>query len=298
MVPGSDLDSVYGYFALRHFTDDISAMGHGATFDEVTKEMMEDFEIPLPPLPEQRRIAAILRAADVERRRRRYTQTLSDGLLGDVFVRMFGDPATNPMGWKAAPLQTVVASFEAGYNFAPLPEGGHASEWRVLKISAVTWADFDPAESKPISVDSTFDESLIVRQGDLLMSRANTTELVGAVCLVRENPPKVILPDKIWRLKFRSDAEVLPDYMLHALRHPSIRRIIGDLSSGSSGSMKNISMEKAMTIELPYPQIHLQRQFSDIVTCHEHVRRQQEESARQGDHLFETLLHRAFAGEL
>ncbi|MCC6607879.1 MAG: restriction endonuclease subunit S [Anaerolineae bacterium] len=256
------------------------------------------FEMPLPPLAEQQRIVGILARADRLRQLRRYALQLSDGYLQSVFLQMFGDPVTNPMGWEIRPLGDLIVGFEGGVNFPPVSDGEVASDWRVLKISSVTWGDFNPLESKPIKPNVKFDDSLIVRKGDLIISRANTTELVGAVSMVRQTPPKVLLPDKLWRIKTKEDSNVLPDFVLFVLRQDSLRQIIGVLATGSSGSMKNISKAKAATLPIPLASMKLQEQFTCIVNRYEQLRAQQHEAARQADHLFATLLHRAFRGKL
>jgi type I restriction enzyme S subunit len=114
--------------------------------------------------------------------------------------------------------------------------------------------------------------------------------------MVRHIPPKVLLPDKLWRICFRDNSKLLPDYTLIALRQPSIRKIIGDLATGSSGSMKNISMDKASTIPITLPPLPLQQKFTQIVHQYERLRAQQREAVRQAEHLFQALLQRAFAG--
>ncbi len=296
--PKSNLDQKYLLYFLRFYEPQLAQLGQGSTFEAVGKKELEDIEIPLPPLAEQQRIAGILARADRLRQLRRYALQLSDGYLQAVFLQLFGDPVTNPMGWEIRPLGDLIISFEGGVNFPPLSEGDKASDWRVLKISSVTWGDFNPLESKPIRPNVKFDQSLIVRKGDLLISRANTTELVGAVSMVRQTPPKVLLPDKLWRIKIKEDSKVLPDFVLFVLRQDSLRKIIGDLATGSSGSMKNISKAKAATLPIPLASLKLQEQFVCIVERFERLRAQQHEAARQADHLFATLLHRAFRGEL
>jgi len=297
LIPNQRLDNVYGYYALRHATSAIVALGRGATFAEINKEMFEGVRIPVPPLDEQKRIAALLDKADHLRRSRRYAQELSDSFLQSAFLEMFGDPMTNPCGWATVELGDLVQAFEGGVNFNPVPENSPSSPWRVLKISSVTSGEFKPGESKAIAPDTTFNELLIVRKGDLLMSRANTTELVGAVCMVRHIPPRVLLPDKLWRMKLRRTAEVNANYLLHILQLPHIRRIIGELATGTSGSMKNISKDKAGTIPIMLPPHGQQEAFAEVVHRVERLRAQQHEAERQAEHLFQTLLHRAFAVE-
>jgi type I restriction enzyme S subunit len=252
----------------------------------------------VPPLAEQKRIAAIARKADRLRRTRRYALQLSDTYLQSVFLEIFGDARTNPNNFPTEPLGDSLEKFESGVNFNPVSQGELASQWRVLKVSAVTSGVFEPYESKPIKPDVTFNDTLVVKKGDLLMSRANTRELVGAVCMVREQPPKVLLPDKLWRVKLSKHSKLEPNYVLYALRQPKLRKIIADMASGTSGSMKNISKEQAATLPILIPSLALQEKFAQIVQKFERLRTQQREGDRQAEHLFQTLLHRAFRGEL
>lgn len=261
-------------------------------------DKLAEIKVPLPPLPEQRRLAALLDKANRLRRLRRYALELSDTYLQSVFLEMFGDLSVNTNNWGVEELGDLIDGFDAGVNFPPVAEGELASDWRVLKVSAVTWGEFNPDESKPISPDIEFDGTIIVRNGDLLMSRANTTELVGAVCLVRATPPKVLLPDKLWRVRFFENSRVLPEYLLFVLRHRKLRRIIGNLATGSSGSMKNISQDKATTLSILIAPVKLQEKFTHIVQKFERLRAQQREAARQAEQLFQTLLQRAFAGQV
>jgi len=80
---------------------------HGATVGGISQRFGEKVYVPLPPLPEQKRIAAILAKADRLRRLRRYARELSDTYLQSVFLEMFGDPVTNPMGWEVLPLTSL-----------------------------------------------------------------------------------------------------------------------------------------------------------------------------------------------
>ena len=210
----SNLEPRWLLYFLRFYEPELAGIGKGSTFEAISRSDLEDVCVPLPPLPEQQRIAAILARADRLRRLRRYALELSEGYLQAVFVEMFGDPVRNTKGYKVKQFGELIHGFEAGVNYPPVSDQEEASEWRVLKVSAVTWGDFDPEESKPIRPDIEYTDSIVVRQGDLLMSRANTTELVAAVCIVRQIPPMVLLPDKLWRIRFLKDSKLLPEYIL------------------------------------------------------------------------------------
>lgn len=288
------VDEWYLLYYLRSQEEALTSQQRGATIQGITRDVVETLKIPLPPLTEQKRIASLLARADRLRHLRRTAHDLGESLLQSVFLEMFGDVAHSK--WDKSELGELIEGFEAGVNYLPGGEGEKVSEWRVLKISAVTWGDFDPTESKAIREYDEFDEKHIVRQGDLLISRANTTELVGAVSLVKIIPSKVLLPDKLWRVKFREDSTILPEYTLHLLRQPELRKIIGDLATGSSGSMKNISMEKAYTLPIPVPPLSLQEEFAGVVARVESLRGRMGESTRQVEGLFESLLAKSFGG--
>ncbi len=297
--PSDRVNGQYLLYFFRYYEPQISQASKGSTFDAITKDDLKRIPLPLPSLPEQQRIAGILSRADRLRQLRRYALAMSDGYLQSVFLEMFGDPATNPMGWEVKILQELIDRFEAGINLPLVSEGSPASHWRVLKVSAVTWGDFNPLESKAIKADVMPNDSWVVKEGDLLMSRANTTELVGAVSIVRRQPPRVLLPDKLWRLCLPEEGFlVLADYLLHVLRQRELRRNIGVLATGSSGSMKNISMNKAATLPIPVPPLEIQERFVQVTSDFERLRAQQREALRQAEHLFQTLLHGAFRGEV
>jgi len=129
------------------------------------------------------------------------------------------------------------------------------------------------------------------------MSRANTTELVGAVSLVRNTPPKVLLSDKLWRIKFPEHSRLLPEYTLLALRQPSVRKIIGDLATGSSGSMQNISMEKAATIPIPLPPLEEQKRIASIAQKCDRLRRTRRYTQQLSDTYLQSVFLKMFGGE-
>ncbi|MEG4066280.1 restriction endonuclease subunit S [Microcoleus sp. Pol11C2] len=290
------------FFALilnsQEFQSQLEQLMKQTTRNQVPITRQRELIVPVLPISEQKRIATIAQKADRLRRTRRYALQLSDTYLRSVFLEMFGDARTNPNNFPTEPLGDSLEKFESGVNFNPVSEREPASQWRVLKVSAVTSGVFEPYESKPIKPDVTFNDTLVVKKGDLLMSRANTRELVGAICMVREQPPKVLLPDKLWRVKFSKHSKLEPNYVLYALRQPKLRKIIADMASGTSGSMKNISKEQAATLPILIPPFALQEKFAQIVQKFERLRTQQREADRQAEHLFQTLLHRAFRGEL
>ncbi|MCV7198651.1 restriction endonuclease subunit S [Mycobacterium angelicum] len=245
--------------------------------------------IPLPPIDEQQRITAILDQADALRAKRRRALAHLYDLAQSIFIDMFGHPDSESSTGPTVRLGEV-AGLQGGRNLVANDEAA-ASEFRVLKISAVTSGQFRGTESKPLPVGYQPPAQHIVRQGDLLISRANTTQLVGAVAYVQDVPKNLVLPDKIWRFVWH-DPESVPLYYRALFGTPSIRRRISQLSSGTGGSMKNISKTKLQQLELPAVDIAKQREFARRVAA----------IPRPGltelNELFASLQSRAFTGQL
>ncbi|WP_008308256.1 restriction endonuclease subunit S [Leptolyngbya sp. PCC 6406] len=157
--------------------------------------------IPLPPIAEQRRIAAILDKADAIRRKRKQAIQYTEELLRAAFLDMFGDPVTNPKRWEIWSMKDVIKNISTGWSAGGEEEPLKEDEWGVLKISSVTTGEFIPTEFKNVGKPPFKKPTIVPKKGDLLFTRANTRELVAATCLVEEDCKNIFLPDKIWSIK-------------------------------------------------------------------------------------------------
>jgi type I restriction enzyme S subunit len=275
----------------------LTIAGSGATREAITKASIERFAIPLPPIDEQKRIAAILDQADELRRKRQTALRKLDEMAHAIFVGKFGDLRTNSRGWAVAPVSHYVASFQGGKSLESDTDNVSARN-RVLKVSAVTEGVFKPEECKPLPDAYVPPKEHFVRSGDLLFSRANTTELVGAVAYVAKAPDGVVLPDKLWRFVWKEPQIVMPLFVWSLFRMPAIREEIGRRASGTSGSMKNISQAKLLSMPTILPPLERQREFSESLRMVHRLQVKQKASAAALDALFSSLQHRAFHGEL
>lgn len=260
----------------------------------VPADFLKNYVIPVPPLIEQQRIVALLDEADKLRKLRAQSDRRTADLIPALFHEMFGDPVENPRGWRRQLVSSFVSELQGGRNVNPAGADEAAGRFRVLKISAVTWGTFQPDESKP--VPSTYEPpaSHFVRPGDLLFSRANTTQLVGATSYVFNTPPNLLLPDKLWRFLWKEPRTIEPLFVWWMLQAQSIRRELGARATGTGGSMKNISKPKLMSLDVPVPPLPLQNEFAQRVTEIHAMHAAQAESRQRLDDLYQSMLHRAF----
>jgi type I restriction enzyme S subunit len=289
IVPNERLDSVYGFFALKFFTPQIVARGRGATFSEVNKEIIENFRIPLPPLPEQQRIAAILSRADRLRRLRRTARELSDTYLQSVFLEMFGDPVTNPMGWeraKASDLGKVQTGNTPSRN-APENYGSHI-EW--IKSDNITLDEMFVTRSLEMLSKEGLQKGRFVEAGSILVTCiAGSPTSIGNVALADR---KVAFNQQINAVTPYEDVDSLFLYGLFRVAKPLVQR------STTLGMKRIITKSKFEKLFLIKPPLPLQQQFAHIVRKFDRLRAQQREAERQAEHLFQALLQRAFRGEV
>lgn len=206
-----------------------------------------------------------------------------------------------PSGWVWTKLGAVLADIEAGRS--PKNQGRPAcdTEVGVLKVSAVSWGKFLPEENKALLPGDVAEPELTVRVGDLLISQANTTELVGAVVYVEQAYPNLMLADKTLRL-VPLLRDVSAKYLLYALRTPQARDFFAKSATGTSDSMRNISQEKLREVPIPLPPLAEQRRIVARVEALLAQASVIEQSAAAGSqHIVDierAVLARAFRGEL
>lgn len=254
-----------------------------------TKRFMA-IEVPVPSIPEQRRIVDILSRADGIVKLRHDADKKAAEFIPALFVDMFGDPATNPKGWAVRKVSDFVSRFEGGKNIQAGSENG--SPYRILRVSAVTSGVYRESESKPSPDGYCPPASHIVRAGDMLFSRANTEELVGATAIVERTGGKTLLPDKLWRFVWNEPVE--QSYMHALFQSAHVRRELGKLSSGTSASMRNISQGKLFGLPLPIAPFANQKDFAEKAAAVSSIQSQQSAATAKAQATFDALLAQTF----
>lgn len=249
--------------------------------------------VPVPPLDEQRRIVDLLSRAASLKRLAEEAQAKARELIPALFVDMFGDPAMNPKTWPKVALGDLGVRFVGGKNLKAGPENG--SVYRILKISAVTSGTFNPREAKPAPSNYLPPAEHFVRTGDILFSRANTAELVGATAKVHEPPANLLLPDKLWRVDLPEGCQCSKDFLFRTLQQRATRAELSKMATGTSDSMRNISQGRLKTLSIMCPPLPLQKEFETRVDEIASVQRLSEQAAATAEATNAALMSRLFA---
>ena len=227
------------------------------SFPSIKLSKIQGIELRLPSPEEGVRQVHALERIESQIERAKVLLARLDSLVKSRFVEMFqsGNYEMRTMGDL---VESIVSGTNIGGQQRPLEEG----EYGVLKISAVTKGVFDPREYKAVD-DASQIKMIHPRKGDLLFSRANTSEMVGATAIVDKDYEDLFLPDKLWRLDPAGGVETV--FLKALLSSPAIRAEMSKVSTGSSGSMQNISMAKFRKLPAFLPPFPLQREFADFV---------------------------------
>ncbi|MCS6119198.1 hypothetical protein G3444_09820 [Shewanella baltica] len=267
----------------------------GATIPHINKAFLVSLKIPLPPLETQKQIAAVLEKADQLRKDCQQMEKELNNLAQSVFIDMFGDPVTNPKGWACPKLSSIVREIQSGQSPKCDSRPANNGEWGVLKLSSVTGGFFKPSENKAILEGTNPDPNIEVHAGDLLFTRKNTYELVGACAYVRDSTKRLMLPDLIFRFDMPSDLKI---YFWGLLNNKNFRLQIKNLASGAAGSMPNISKSRLNDLDVLIPSMDMISKYTSTVSnIWQQLDILSELKLSYGNN-FDALMQKAFSGEL
>ncbi|MES1953779.1 restriction modification system DNA specificity subunit [Salinisphaera hydrothermalis EPR70] len=283
----------YLYHWLRANKAQLQALGNGATFKEVSKTVISRVEIPLPPLEEQRRIAAILDKADALRAKRREAIAKLDQLLQSVFLEMFGDPVTNPKGWGTRSLPEI-ADFLTGFAFTSKDYVRPGSGVRLCRGANILpdRLDWNDAVDWPAHKVADF-ERYRLQAGDVVVAMDRPWISSGfKIVLVSEDDPEALLVQRVARLRVRDAYPATFLYQL--LRSPAFTRhckptetLVPHISPRDFASFPAINPPEGLLIK-----------FDSVARSIAKMRLRYLSSDKLAEAEFRSLQQRAFSGRL
>lgn len=205
-------------------------------------------------------------------------------------------PFTLPIGWKWTRLGGIVLYSDSGLSPKAESFPRYNSNWGVLKVSAVSWDVFNPEENKQLLPEVTPPERAIINKGDLLISRANTSELIAKCVIVEDDPVNLIMSDKIVRLHIslycnQDFIRIVNNHAYYA-REYYVKR-----SSGTSKSMQNITRQGIYELPIPLPpyveQQRIVAKVGELMALCDQLEHELTQNEKTSSQLLETLLREA-----
>jgi type I restriction enzyme S subunit len=301
--PGKFFPDFFGYMLVA-IEEGIKESGEGCGGQtELARSVLADrFTVSYPTsVDEQQRIVAILNEAfdGIATAKANFeanlqnARALFESHLQSVFTQR-GE------GWVEATLEKVL--HEQPRNGWSPPAANHAeSGTPVLTLSSVTGFEFRPEKVKFTSAATAVHRHYWVRNGDLLITRSNTPELVGHVAIASGIDEPTIYPDLIMRMNANPDL-AMTEFLYFQLRTPALRSVITGRARGANPTMKKISKEAVQTLPICVPSILVQKrivsQLKAVAVATQRLESLYQRKLAALDELKQSLLHQAFSGQL
>lgn len=276
---------MYIYYLLKSIEEKWGSRSTGSTFQSINKESISHMTIPFPPLPTQRKIVEILDAADLLRRKRREADAKMKGLIPAIFVKMFGDPATNPMGWEVKRLGAVCCRGKQKI----IPKDHPEKVFRYVGLEHIESGTGELAKDNSQRGVEIKSAKGVFRKNQILYGR------------LRPNLNKVWLTDDsgicstdIWVLSITENISL--QYLFRYLLLDQTAKKLSSLVEGIN--LPRVNVHKFDDLEIPVPPLPLQLEF---VKQLDHIQMHMQKSKNEDlllHSLFASLTHKAFRGEL
>ena len=279
----------------RFFQEAIQQNTLRSTQGNISPSSIAQIPIPLPPLPEQRRIAAILDKADVVRRKRREAIQLTEEFLRSAFLEMFGDPVTNPKGWEVKRVDEI-GIVQGGLQLHAR-RSSYPTEVPYLRVANVYRDRLELAEIKTIRVTEAELKRVALDQGDLLIveGHGNRKE-IGRSAVWDGSIEPCLHQNHLIRVSVNKQVAE-PKFVSAYLNSPGGRRQLFRFGKTTSG-LNTISTSNVKATQVLLPPLPLQKQYLTLAKQLEQARNRLQKNTEQQDNLFNALVQRAFRGEL
>jgi type I restriction enzyme, S subunit len=300
------LDRLFLYWLMKRpaFWEDLGsrASGMGDRRRTLNPDAFFACEIPLPPLAEQRRIAARIEALAAKIAEARSLRQQAAGETGTLYPAQLSLTMTpHGAGWKRETVADVIQSMDAGWSpqcdDVPAGEG----EWGVLKTTSVQWCDFQPQYSKALPPTLQPIPELAVKEGDVLVTRAGPRKRVAVVAAVRRDEPRLTISDKLIRLQTNC-AKIEPRFLELSLASPFSQEHLVQRKTGLADAQVNISQAILKATPVAYPPLPEQRRmvtYLDALQAQvDTLKKLQAETVAELDALLRSILDKAFRGEV
>ena len=251
---------------------------------------LAETKIPLPSLAEQQKIAAILDAADSLRQKDQQLVERYSTLSQSLFLEMFGDPLSNPKNWKLSTLSSLVNAVIDCPHTTPrwIESGKVAIRTSNLREGGWIWDD-----KRYVSEQEYHERSAraYVKSGDIILSREGT---VGVAAIVSSDM-EICLGQRLVQIQPNlqlANNHFLLNLILYELAPERIERVMVGATS------KHLNLKDLRSMKMITPLITLQNQFDERIQLIEAQKQQAQASLTKSEALFNSLLQRAFTGEL
>jgi len=284
------------YFQSNAYRKKISSLAQGANINNLKNEHIDELEILLPSLPEQKRIAEILDKADALRQKNKQLLAAYDELLQATFLDMFGDPSSNKYGYDRRTLKEISLRFSDGPFGSNLKTEHYSNEGvQVVRLQNIGINEF--VEDDITYVNQKHYENVLKKYScypdDIVIATLGIPNI--RACVVPKHIKVSV--NKADCVLFRVNSHIVNNqYVSHLLNQYGFLSMAKSFMHGQTRT--RISSGQLAKISIPIPPMLIQNQFAQIVENIEAQKTLAKQSLQESEDLFNGLVQKAFGGKL
>ena len=281
-----DVNYLIKYLNSNYINEQILKYNNGSSQPNLSAASVKNFNIYIPNYEKQKEISRILdKAQQLIDKRKEQIEAL-DELVKSKFIEMFGDPVSNPKGFKVKNLSEIAESF-IGLTYKP----DDVSDNGTLVLRSGNIQNSKLVFSDNVRVTTNVREKLFVKENDILMcSRNGSARLVGKVAMIPKLDEEITFGAFMTIIRSKNYSYLFTYFQLEAFRQ--------QLQSAKTTTINQITKKMLDEIKIPLPPIELQNQFADFVKQVDKLKFEMEKSLKELEDNFNSLMQKAFKGEL
>lgn len=293
IIPHASLNTHFAYYWLCGI--DLSAVAHNADMPSMKTSELAKLQIPVPPLVEQERIVNLLDEAGELRKLRSQADQCTTALIPALFEEMFGESTTNRKRWQMTPLAELIS--DGPQNGLYKHSSFYGEGIPILRIDAFYDGEIEDLSAlKRLRATPEEIKRYTLHEHDFVINRVNSPEYLGKSALIPALPEPTVFESNMMRFSVLTKL-VEPGYLIRFLQTPTAKQhVLG--RAKHSINQSSINQEDVKCLPVPVPPLPLQKEFAQRVTEIRELEIRQAASRTRLDALFQSMLHRAFNGEL
>jgi len=295
IIPKKNVDPRFLIAAIKTKMNILLAFQQGATIKGITRDVLKRLNIKLPPVSEQKRIIQILNQADALRRKRVEADKIAERIIPALFYKMFGDPVKLMHNKKSIRIDSMNIDLQNGFACGQKNIVGGIPHLRMNNIDDIGFLNLDLARTVPLKYKN---EKYTLINGDILFMATNSEDKIGKSCVIYDVDDKIFLfSNHLTRIRLMDDS-ISPEYLstyLHLLWQKKYYSKIAKrwvnqatVSNNSLGAIRVYIPDDSNKIEI----------FNNSFRSTIKLRKHRQHSEKEINKLFQTMLHKAFSGEL
>lgn len=287
------LNSIYLYYFIKAFEHELYRQSTGSTFLQINKKVIEGLQIPLPPLPVQKQIAAALEKADTLRGQCKQMEQELNILAQSVFMDMFGD-------YRQADRRGFLPLGECANVCSGVTKGQKFNDKKTLiapymRVANVQDGYLDLKVIKEIEAKVTDFEKYLLKPGDILMTEGGDHDKLGRGAVWEGQIEGCIHQNHVFRV--RLDSRYIPKYFEYLLQSQYAKQYFLRCAKKTT-NLASINITQLKLLPMPNVSIELQQKFVDFIMSLDKQKTLTKASYKQLNDNFNSLMQRAFKGEL